>query len=437
VDLYDDSNGDTNSNIITGESTEYILEENLNDVNSEIAAKLIETYIGDEIKSVCNNCKQYGITAVSSKSLNTLIYKLNNSYYNIIKDFDIVQQQLYLMHQICRGLYTFNNNWVNLSYIKYRSIILFPNLIYMIVKYFGKAQQFLRKTIQKIYSEYKLYNYGIIQKYTQSYHLDDQVIQHNILCYFLGNALRKYDPLQIKKPLIFYRQIFRSSYYYYFKSKQDFDANYYEVDESEFLISKAYNVPAELKIYREVLYRLQINKIIKDTPIMIQINYNYNIFKNVIVNNEFQNMYSNLISDVSSYNNNHFNLLNIYKDQITNKQNSFLEKLQKLPIIYKLLKCIHIYNKSLPHNPSVIKPQTVKTIILEELMYPFKNLFSEQYAYHILESIAENFVDNILTGEYINPITFSTYKIQDYSFIFQLKEFIRLCIGYKKNTEDT
>jgi hypothetical protein len=33
-----------------------------------------------------------------------------------------------------------------------------------------------------------------------------------------------------------------------------------------------------------------------------------------------------------------------------------------------------------------------------------------------------------LTGEYINPITFSTVKICHFSFINQLKRFVQLCI---------
>ena len=405
----------------------------IQDVNSEIALKLIETYIGNEIKSICDNIDTFGATAVSNKSLSMFVYKIKNAYYNVTKNYDVIRQELFLLHQICSGLYAFNNKHTNYSYIKYRSIILFPNLIYLLVKYFSKAQRFLRKSIQKVHSEYNQHYYGIIQKYTTSYYIDSQVIQNDILCRFLGNALIKFDPLKVEKLNIFYHQIFRSSYFYYFKAKENFNVNYYKINEMDFSISRSNNIPIKLKLYREILYELQIKKMIKDTPIMMQLNYNYNIFKNIIINNEFQNLYYSTVSKSDSlvdYKNTHFNLLNIYKHQLLN-DDRFLKKLQELPIIFKLLKCIHIYNKGKSsYNSLVIQPDVVKTFILEELIIHFKQLFSTNSVYEILENTAQNFVNNILSGEYINPITFNNFQINDYSFVIQLRSFVKLCIEY-------
>jgi len=400
------------------------------DVNSEIAIKLVEIYIGTDIQNICNNLDTFGATAVSNKSLSKLVLKMKSSYYNVIKNYDEVRQELFLLHKICMGLYKFNENYINYSYMKYRSVILFPNLIYLLVKYFHKAQQFLRKSIRKVHSEYNQHYYGIIQKYINSYYIDDQVIQNDILCRFLGNALLKFNPLEVDKLNIFYHQIFRSSYFYYFKAKENFNINYYDVNDMIFTTARSYNIPIKLKLYREILYDLQIKKIIKNTPIMMQLNYNYNIFKNIIINNEFQTLYYSTIknSETSKYNN-HFNLLSIYKDQLLN-DNEFFQKLQKLPIIFKLLKCIHIYNKGTSsYNSLVIQPQVVKTFILEELIISFKQLFNEHYVYKILENTAQNFVNSILCGEYINPITFNNFQIQDYSFVNQLREFVKLCIS--------
>jgi len=410
------------------------VQKQIKDVNSEIALKLIESCIGNEIKSICDNIDTFGATAVSNKSLGKLVYKMKNAYHNVIKDYDIVRQELFLLHQICGGLYEFNTEWVQYTYVKYRSVILFPNLIYLLVKYFNTAQRFLRKSIQKIHLEYNQHYYGIIQKYTTSYYIDAEVIQNDILCRFLGNALLKFNPLDIKKLNIFYHQIFRSSYFYYFKSKENFNVNYYKINEIDFNISRSNNVPVKLKLYRDILYKLQIKKIVKEAPIMMQLNYNYNIFKNIIISNEFQSLYYSTINDsiLNNYkNNNHFNLLNIYKHQLFDDEH-FLKKLQKLPIIFKLLKCIHIYNnkKTSSHNVLTINSGIVKTFILEELLIQFKQLFSNQYVYEILENTAQNFVDNILCGEYINPITFNNFVIQDYSFIIQLREFVKLCIEH-------
>lgn len=400
------------------------------DVNSEIAIKMIEIYVGEDIQNICNNLETFGATAASNKSLSKLVTALKDSYYNIIKDYDEIRQELFLLHKICIGLYEFNKKHINYSYSKYRSIILFPNLIYLLVKYFHKTQVFLRKSIQKVHSEYSRHYYSIIQRYTNSYYIDDQVIQNDILCQFLGNALVKFNPLEIDKLTIFYHQIFRSSYFYYFRAKENFNIDYYDSNDIKFKPIQLNNVPTKLKLYKEILYDLQIKKMIENNPIMIQLNYNYNIFKNIVINNEFQNLYYSITDNIFAAESNiQFNLLNIYNIQLS-ENNQFLKKLQKLPIIFKLLKCIHIYSKrTAAYNSLIIQPPMVKTLVLEELMITFKQLFSEQYIHEILENIAQKFVDNILCGEYINPLTFNTFQIQDYSFANQLCQFIRLIIS--------
>jgi hypothetical protein len=46
----------------------------------------------------------------------------------------------------------------------------------------------------------------------------------------------------------------------------------------------------------------------------------------------------------------------------------------------------------------------------------------------ILDKIAYNFTDNILTGEYINLVTLNSIKISQISFVNQIKDFIILTL---------
>lgn len=393
----------------------------------EISLGLVNTHLSNEINSIILNGNKYGSSSISTKQLSSFLKKLENAYYLVTKDLKDLNKEIYLLHQICTGLYEYYDLYLkDVSYEKYRSLIIFPNLIYILVRFYHKASGFFQANIRKIYNEYRYRNSGIINKFTSSYYLDEDLLKNEILFQFLGNALRKFNPLNIDNINSFYRQIMRSIFFYYFKSDRNLQNNYINFSDSDFILGKNINLPTRQIYYRDVLYNLQIKKMCNSSIVIKQLNYNYNIFKNIIINNEFQNMYYSLTQDSFMLKNNQYKLLNLYND---NKDSNYLKKLKDLPIIYQLLRCIHIMNpKKKPYNKFDIKPDYVKSIILEELAHPFKNLFMEQYIYTILERTSSNFVDNILCGEYINPVTFSSITIKDYSFVTQLKQFVQLCL---------
>jgi len=394
--------------------------------SSELPVKLVENYFSDEMNVIINNSGKYGFSCFSKKKLFSFLDKLSELYYNIIKNLSMVESELYLLYQMCNGLYEFNELELQISHEKFRSKILFPNLMYVLIRKFHKAQGFLQATVRKVYNEYKTRHIGIINKFCQSHYMDEDIIKSDILYKFLGNGLRKFDPSKVDNVDSFYRVTIRNIFYYYFKTDYHFDTSYSDFSTVDFTLSKNMNIPTRKIIYRDVMYDLQIKKMCKKSSTLKQLSYNYNIFKNIIINNEFQDMFYSLEYDIFMVKNNQFKILNLYKD---NNNNNFSNKLKELPLIYKLLKCIHITNPKIkPYNEMQIKADHVKTLILEELLYPFRNMFSEQHVHSVLEKTASNFVDSILTGEYINPITFSTIRIKDYSFIYQLKKFVQLCL---------
>lgn len=393
--------------------------------DSELTVNLIETYLSDDINSIVSNSDKYGFSCFTKKNLNKFLEKLENAYYLETKDLDKLTRELYLLHQICNGLFEYYEAHLTLPYDKFRSKILLPNLVYILVRHYHKAQGFLQSTIRCVYNEHKVKNGGLISKLTNSYYIDEDIIKTDVLYQFLGNALRKFNPQTILNLNHFYRQTFRNIFYYYFKVDYQLDHSYSDFSDIDFSLGKNINIPIRLSYYRSVLYNLQIKKMCKSSSTLRQLSYNYNIFKNIILNNEFQDMYYSLHQDSFMLKNNQYKLLNIYD----NNHNDFMNELKELPMIYKMLRSIHVINpKSKPHNEVDIKASHVKSIILAELSHPFKNLFNEQNVYAILEKTSNNFVDNVLCGEYINPINFSTIKINNYSFVTQLKQFVQLCL---------
>ena len=393
--------------------------------SSELPIKLVEKYFSDEMIVIVNNSEKYGFSCFSKKKLFSFLDRLGEVYYNVTKNLSRLELELYLLHQMCNGLYEFNELELHISHEKFRSKILFPNLMYVLIRKFHKAQGFLQATVRNVYNEYKTRHVGIINKFCQSHYMDEDIIKSDILYKFLGNGLRKFDPSKLDNIHTFYRSTIRNIFYYHFKSDYHFKTTYSDFSTIDFTLSKNLNIPVRKIIYRDVLYDLQIKKICKQSSTLMQLSYNYNIFKNIIINNEFQNMFYSLNNNTFMIKNNQFKILNLYKES----NSEFLNKLRDLPLIYKLLKCIHIINPKIkPYNDVQIKLDHVKIIILEELLYPFRNMFSESHVQSVLEKTASNFVDSILNGEYINPITFSTIRIKDYSFVHQLKKFVQLCL---------
>lgn len=336
---------------------------------------------------------------------------------------------LYLLYQTANALYTYNTNILKISNIQFRSRILFPYLIYILQQYLPETRKFLQTSIRNVFERIQRGSEKLVNVYVNSFYLDRDVIKHNILLEFLGNGLMKFDPLHVGKIDVFYRSVFSSIFHFYFMKKQDTSKIYTNFWSIENILNTS-NSSTRLNLYKDVLYNLQVDNYYKISPIYIQLGMNYRIFKNIIINNEFQDVYMsvcNKTKSVSKVTNSEYKLIKIYNDVMINEET--MDKIKKLPTIFKLLKCVHIANsRAKPYNEMLIKPELVKFVILDELSYPFKNIFSDGYLQPILTRISDNFVNLVLSGEYINLMTLTNVRIDQISFIEQLKKFIRICI---------
>lgn len=367
---------------------------------------------------------------IDSKMIDLYWEDLKRHYFLQLNTRTLTVRGLFLLYQTANALSAYNNNILRMSNIQFRSRILFPYLIYVLQQYLPDARKFLQATIRNVYERIRRGSEKLVNVYTNSFYLDQDVIKHNILLEFLGNGFKKFDPLTVGNIDAFYRAMFSSIFHFYFMKKQDTSKIYTNFWNIENILSTS-NSSTRLGLYKGVLYNLQVDKYYKLSPIYIQLGMNYRIFKNVIVNNELQDVYMTVANKSrASYkvSNPEYKLLNVYNNDIVNEDT--MEKIKKLPTIFKLLKCVHIANpKAKPYNDMLIKPEVVKLCVLDELMYPFKNVFSDGYLQPILTRISSNFVDLILSGEYINLMTLTNVRIDQISFVEQLKKFVRICLS--------
>ncbi len=370
-------------------------------------------------------------TCINANILQNYVNQLQNKHYNKIKTRSHLIQQLFLLYQISSSLQRYNDEELNMGYIEFRSKVYYPNIVYILIRLLPIVRKFFQTTIKTIYLETKRRSAGIIQIHTNSFYIDQDVIKTDILYNFLGNGMKKLNPLLVEDVNLFYKQVFRNVINFYFKSEQRIHTEI-ECFSTDEMVNDIVYIPTALTIYRDVMYSLQVEKTYKESPTLSQVKYNFNIFRNVILNNELQNIYLTSQKDTFILNSNQYKLTHIYKDDINNK----LEKIKKLPTIYRLLKSVHIVSKHKTYNQSIIRPELVEGAVLEELIFPFKNFFQYENIYEILKKVAKNFTDSLLIGEYINLMTLTPIVINQVTFINQIRTFIRMCLEANNEMEE-
>lgn len=418
-------------NVATSEKVDVVEECPLdynNEITLEISYKTFYSCLHGELKNFRNLQPGVTISPLRSKTLKRYVDKIHDAHFQILSDRSSIVKELFILHQMANCFHRYNTEILDLSYPEYRARILYPNIVYTLVKLLPIAHKFLQTSLRSVFGEFKRKAPGVVYSHLNTFYLDKDTIKNDVLYDFLGNGLRKYCPLDVNDITAFYKSNFRSILNFYFRKEKRMNTLYDSVWEIEQLLENMVSMPVRLGLYRDVLFDLQTKRFYEKSPTMTQLNYNYKVFKNVIVNNEFQDVYFSTHRDRCILNNSEYKLMRLYSDDI--ETNGILDKIKKLPSIYRLLKCVHIVNpNSRPYNEMLIKPAMVKNAVLEELLYPFRNMFHEEYIFGILERIAQNFTNQILSGEYINLFSLSTIKIDQITFIQQLKKFINICLS--------
>lgn len=402
------------------------IEDNQDSSEFDIAYRLLHRHVYDAL----NRASKSETIIIDSKVIDFYWEDLKRHYFLQLNMRSSTVRGLFLLYIITNALYAYNENVLKMSNIQFRSRILFPYLIYILQQYLPDTRKFLQATIRHVYDRIQRKSRSVVNVYVNSFYLDQDVIKHNVLLEFLGNGLKKFNPLAVGKIDSFYRGMFSNIFHFYFMKKQDTGKIYTDFWHVENVLLTS-GSSTRLNLYRDVLYNLQVDNYYKTSPIYIQLGMNFRIFRNIITDNEFQDVYiaaknSNRIGFKTI--NSEYKLINIYNADLINDH--IIDKIRKLPTIFKLLKCVHIANpKAKPYNSMLIKPELVKSVVYDELSYPFKNVFSDGYLQPILSRISDNFVNLVLSGEYINLMTLTSVRIDQISFVEQLKKFVRICVS--------
>jgi len=395
----------------------------INDIDFDVSYQLLLNSFDNDLIGISTE----NIKIVKLRKLSKYIQDFNDTFQIKLITRSPIIKELYFLYQTSKCLDRYNDEKLKMTYRLFRSKIYFPNMMYILIRLLPHTRKFFQSVIRKVYQEFYNRSNGLINVHINSFYIDQDVIKSDVLYEFIGNGIKKQNPLDLKNFKTFYCNCFRSIFQFYLRRKKDLSdqdiVSLYNF-EDDYKMSSSSN---RLSIYRDVLYKIHIKKTYQKIPALCQLSYNFQIFKNVIITNEFQSLYQSLKNN-GSISNNEYTLLDIYDDEFFEKNPDLFIKIKKLPIIYKLLRCVHVNSNYKSYNELVIKPDIVKQAVYEELLFPFKNLYLEEYIYEILSKIASNFVNNILNGEYINLMTFTSVRINQLSFIDQVRKFVNLCL---------
>ena len=359
--------------------------------------------------------KAFGPIALQAKVLKEWVKRLRVSHHNLLENKSPLQTDLFIFYQIALALDRYNKEKLKLKEFEFRTLLYYPNMLYMLVRIFPRIRSFLQSVIRTVFDDFKRRS-SVIKIFTALPNIDEDVIKSDSLYSFLNSGLKSLNPLEINDLPTFYRSVFHNILYFYFKRNKD-RAEYLQYD--ELVLQPTGHTRS--RIYRDVLYSLQNERFLQKSPSLQQLAYNFNIFKNIIINNEIQNIYMSAFKDVD-VRDNQYKLLRVYYDDLNGNLN---EAIRKLPLIYKLLRCVKI--NTTPSSEWLSK-NLIEDAVFEEMFIIFKDFLGDEIVADILRRVANNFVKELFQGEYINLMTLTMIKIKEYSLISQIRQFVRLCL---------
>lgn len=363
-----------------------------------------------------------------SKTFQTFIQKFNELHDNTLSARSNLVKELYILHHFAKAISRYNDDIIHDSYIKFRSHYYFPNVLYLLIRFLPEARRFFQKMLKAAYYIIKKNNSRLIYLFENAIYTDVGTIQTDVLYTFIGNAIKKINPCTIDNLESFFRSVFLNHFFYYFKYEQSIHSQVMDtMSYSETILDSKY-ISTRENLYRDVLTNIQVDAYQNESPTMRQIIYNYNIFKNAISNNEFQNIFltrdAEVTYDICDLNNTKYKILTMYNK--INESNRFIDELKSIPLIFKLLKSVHLITRSDTVSKfKSVNYELIKSAVVDELSYPFRNIIhSDLTILPVIKKIAHNFATSILSGEFINLQTLAPIKIDSMSFIMQLRKFI-------------
>ena len=361
---------------------------------------------GDDFKSEFNISQIQNLIEVFKKFDSNIVVEL-------------YKRQFHILYLIAHTLHKYNEENLKLSPDVFYEHFYFPNMISILSSHMKEAKVMLRNIVRDTYEEVHERCQDIVDFYLVFFNNDSQVIKNDILHIFLNTLFLEADPINIENVKTHYTTDFRYLLYSYLKNKT---TGLSPLEVSPDIIHEDSNLftSTRLRIYEDGIKITQIQELCDKSNTYNRILQNYNNIKTNVISNELQKIFL-YITTKTATNDNRISMLSVL-DEEKNLENIKI----KLPLIYKLLRSLHITTKANPIDEN-FKILMYKSIY-EVLFIEFSKNLSNEISINLANNISKKITYSLTSGQYIDPLTMDSLSINNYMFLTQLKTFLEFLV---------
>jgi len=412
---------------------------NLIDINikgyTERELELYDTifvkYIGSNISQLIDIQNKYGSIGtkkVVNVSLDPYFEKLFIACCPTILKGKIQMQQLYQLHLTALLMDRYNEKVLKLSTDEYRTTIYFPNILNICAKYLIHARRYMHRVIKLSFEDFKVRSNDIIVYYSELYGIDEKLIINDINYFFLGDVISKFDPIHLVDVEAIYFNVLQRMFYFYLKSKiskRDHAKLQYVQSNS---VGLSNTVTERYRLYEEALYLAQLYQTCEKSNVVTQLEEQLRHIKHTIITNDLQSILSFGTDKYDPRATDKKLIIDMFDDKYD------IEYFKNhTPIIYRILRSIHVKTTDSSFSESDIS--YIRPSIESTLNVIFKDHLNAHAIKITIPKIADNLVNSLLVGEYIDVVTMTVVNIPIVKFTDQLSLFLKKMLMLRKTDE--
>lgn len=336
---------------------------------------------------------------------------------NILADEYV--KQFHILYLIAQVLHKYNFENLNMVNSDFYENFYFPNIISILSSHMKDAKRALNAIITSTYQDVKEKCQDIVEFYLVFFNRDHTIIKNDILNIFLNTLFLDNDPIEIDNLREYYASNFRYLLYSYLKNKTS-GLLTFEIDPTVIREDHMISVSTRYRIYEEGIRVTQVQELCDKPNTYGRVVQNYNKLKSSILTNELQKFYL-YATNKTTTNDNKISVLSTLDNE------EQLEKVkEKLPLIYKLLRSLHICSKDNVVDDNF--KQLIYKSVYEVLYLEFSKNLSKEIAINLANNISKKITFSLTNGQYLDPLTMEQVHVNTHGFIVQLKHFLEILV---------
>ena len=388
---------------------------NLDNAELPIIKELFNSTIGTSIST-------HGKNKIFSNETNLFFEALSNIRSLPLIRYNENIKQFHLLYMLGLLYLDFNDKHLKMEYFEFMDDIYFPNMMSVISSKFSQCATLIIKQAKEAYNEIRDQSKEVIDFYLVFYGTEPTVIHSDIVSKFIKGSFLKEDPINMEDMKSEYLFYFKEILYSYIKNRTSNILDF-ELDPSILEEDNLMHVSTRYRIYDKGLRVSHIQQLCKNSETLTHISKNYDMVRNNIITNELQQLY-HFVVDNSKLSDNKLLVLK------SNSENYNLNKIsKKLPLIYKLLRSLHINTDDrsiFTENDKALINDTIYDVIYNRLSVVKVANFDAQVS---AKKISLNLTKSLFTGSFIDPYTMKPLDITGCLFARQLKKFLEILLS--------